>query len=232
MSASAIVEAVDLVAGEASEPLSLAVGPGEIVGLLFPAARPRMSSLRVLAGLETPSRGEVRIRAPGSVAIALPGRPLAEALASRPELVLLDAANDVVDRNTWALLASERAVGTSFVVATSRIEQAYRSDRVALAWWEMSDLVRATTDLAREMTSQVQEFLAVLEEARSRSRSAALAAELRRLNAGAHALLAESRRRVRAKQEGLSVQVAAEQIAAASVNDHVLDAVIADAREG
>jgi hypothetical protein len=56
----AIVEAIGVVVGDVpATPLSLRVGPGEIVGLLFPPARPRTPVLRALAGLEPPATGEV-----------------------------------------------------------------------------------------------------------------------------------------------------------------------------
>jgi hypothetical protein len=227
----AIVEAVDLVVGEAgSTPLSLGVAAGEIVGLLFPPGKPRVPVLRALAGLDPTIAGEVRFGGRGRVVVATPGPGLSEALSMQPDLVLLDAANDVADHNAWARLASERAVGTSFVVATSNLGEACHCDRVSLASWEIIELSRAVTDLARDMNSQVQEFLAVLGEGRHR-RSASMAADLRRLNVGSRALLAEMRRCARARNEMRAWQAASEELAGASVSERMLDAVLADSHD-
>jgi len=224
----AIVAAIDLVVGDArSAPLSFHVATGEIVGLLFPPGKPRVPVLRALAGLDAAIAGEVRFPDRGRVVVAAPGQKLTAALSMQPDLVLLDAANDVADRNTWARLASERAVGTSFVVATSNLDEACHCDRVSLAAWDAVELSRAITELAREMNSQVQEFLALLGEARHR-RTASMAADLRRLNVGSRALLDEMRRCARARDEITAWHVASAALAGASVSDRVLDAVIAD----
>ncbi len=224
----AIVEAISVVVGGApSIPLSLGVGPGEIVGLLFPPDRPRMPVLRALAGLDSPVAGEVRVAGRRRILLAKPGQQLSAVLSSQPDLVLVDAANDVADRGTWALMASERALGTSFVVATASVEQACRSDRMSLASWERDELTRALQDLARQMTSQVQEFLAVLGEARHRG-TGSKAADLRRLNAGARILLAEMRLRTRATGDEHAFHRAAAALSGASLSDRLLDSVIAE----
>jgi hypothetical protein len=145
--------------------------------------------------------------------------------------VLLDVANDVADRNVWALLASERALGTSFVVATSRVDQACRGDRVSLASWSMRELVQTVTELLREMTSRAQEFRGLVGE-RRHARMGSMAAELRRLNVGSRALLAEMRRCAGAGEETLALRVATARVAGVSVNDHVLDEIIAEAQDG
>lgn len=228
---SAIVQAIDVVVRDmSSRPLSLGVGPGEIVGLLFPPARPRAPILRALGGLDPPAAGEVRLAAGRRIVVAAPGPDLADALAERPDLVLLDAANDVANRSMWALLASERALGTSFVVATASFEQAGRADRVSLASWDRDELTRGLQELARRMTSQVQEFLAVLGEARHRG-AGAQAANLRRLNAGARALLVEMRLRIRSSEDDPALWRATEELSGASLSDRLLDAVIAEERE-
>jgi hypothetical protein len=231
----ALVEAVDLVAGDpGSPPLSLGVERGEIVGLLFPPSRPRTPILRALAGLDATVAGEVRFRARRRILLASPGPPLSTALSSQPDLVLLDAADAEaegrMDPRTWARLASARAQGTSFVVATASVDVACRADRVSLASWQKDELSRAIEDLVRQMTCQVQEFLAVLGEARHR-RTPALAAELRRLNAGGRVLLAEMRRCAHVRKDLLVCRAAAAQVAGASVSDQLLDAVIAGSRD-
>lgn len=226
---SAIVEALELLVGDApSGPLSLAVDAGEIVSLLFPSSRPRTPVLRALAGVDAPSAGEVRFPRPGRVVLATQGMSLSDVLASRPDLVLVDAANDALDRRAWARIAAERAGGTSFIIATASVDEAYRADRVSLVAWELAELTRAIQELARRMNSDVQEFLAVLEESQH-GRTAPLASELRRLNAGARALLAEMRRRAHAVEDRLALQNAAAQVAVASVDENVLETVIAQA---
>jgi hypothetical protein len=128
-----IVEAVELVI-EGPSSLSLGVRAGEIVGLLFPLGKPRTHVLRVLAGLDPAAAGDARFRDQGRIVIADTARPLSEALTVQPDLVLLDAANDLADRNTWARLASERALGTSFVVATANLDLACRRRSFLPGW--------------------------------------------------------------------------------------------------
>jgi hypothetical protein len=227
----AIVEAIDLVVGDArSTPLCFGVGPREIVGLLFPPGKPRLPVLRTLAGLDAAMRGEVRLPRRGHVAITTSPERLADALVTRPELVLVDVANDVGDRDAWARLARERAMGTSFVLATANVDQACRCDRVSLASWEGDELSLAIKELVPRMNSQVQEFLAVLGEAQHR-RAGSMAAELRRLNVASRALLAEMHRCAHARQELNAWRSATADLAAASLSDHVLDAVIAGETE-
>jgi hypothetical protein len=223
----AIVEAIGLVVGDTrSTPLSFGVSPGEIVGLLFPPGKPRIPVLRVLAGLDAAIVGEVRLPARGHVAVTTSPERLADALVTRPELVLVDAANDVGDDDVWARFASERALGTSFVLATANVDHACRCDRISLASWEGDELSRAITELVPRMNSLVQEFLAMLGEAPHR-RTGSMAAELRRLNVGSRALLAEMNRCARARQEMLAWRSASADLAAASLSDRMLDAVIA-----
>lgn len=227
----AIVEAIDLVTGDPpSAPLSLAVAPDEIVGLLFPPVRPRVPILRALAGLDATVAGEVRFPGRRRILLATPGPPLSDALSSHPDLVVLDAEQGA-DHSTWVRLATERARGTSFVVATASVDQASRSDRISLASWEMDELTRAIQELVRQMTSQVQEFLAVLGEGQQHHRSASLAADLRRLNVGSRALLGEMRLCARDREDHLVCETAEEHIAGASVSDRLLDAVIAETQD-
>lgn len=230
---SAIIEAVDLVVGDArSAPLSFGVAAGEIVGLLFPPDKPRVPVLRALAGLAAVRGGEVRFPGRGRVVVATSRERLADALSTRPQIVLLDdAANDVDDHKLWARLAGERALGTSFVLTTASVGHAYRCDRVSLASWDGVELTRAITELVCRMRSQVQEFLAVLGEARHR-RIPSLAADLRRLNVGSRALLAEMHRCAHAQEEILAWHAASAELAATSIGDRVLDTLIAEAQDG
>jgi hypothetical protein len=224
----AIVQAVDLVVGD-SAPWSFDIATREIVGLLFPLAKPRAPILRVLAGLDAAVAGEVRFPGGGSVVLATSGRPLFEALSGQPDLVLIDT-DDVADRNVWALLASERAIGTSFVIATANLDQACRSDRVSMASWSMYELTRAMAGLVAQMTSQTQEFIAMVGEAKDR-RSGSLAADLRRLNVGSRALLGEMHRCAHARDEMLALHAVESEVAGVSLNDRLLDAAIAKAQD-
>jgi hypothetical protein len=213
-----------------ADPLSLDVASGEIVGLLFPVAKPRAPVLRALAGLDATGSGELRLAGRGPIVIATLGQPLFDALSAQPAVVLLDVANDVADRNVWALLASERALGTSFVIATSRVDQACRGDRVSLASWSMAELVLTLTELVRDMTSQAREFRALLGE-RRHARTGSMAADLRRLNVGARALLTEMRRCALAGEETLVLRAATARVAGVSMSDRVLDELIAEAQD-
>lgn len=229
---SAILEAVDLVVGEpaSSPPLSLQVANAEIVGLLFPEARPRAPLLRTLAGFDAPRAGRLRVPERRRVVLASTGDTLSAALSSEPDVVVLDAEERTTDRNTWARIASERALGTSFVVATSSVDQAYRSDRVCLAGWDPLALSKAVSEIAHRMTSDVQEFLAVLGEYRHRG-GPVLAAELLRLNRAARDLVAEMRRLSRSHEERWEIQRTAADLAAVAVNDSVLQSVIAEGED-
>ncbi len=229
---SAVLEAIDLVAGEpaSSPPLSLEVANAEIVGLLFPEARPRAPLLRALAGFDAPRAGHLRIPQRRRVVLASTGETLSAALSSEPDIVVLDTEERTADRNTWARIASERALGTSFVVGTSSVDQAYRSDRVCLAGWDPLALAKAVAAIGRRMTSDVQEFLALLGEYRHRG-GPVLAAELLRLNHAARDLVAEMRRLSRSSEERSAIQRTAADLAAVAVNDNVLHSVIAEAED-
>lgn len=185
---SAILEAVEVVTDAAgkSPPLSLEVARGEIVGLLFPEGRSRKPLLRALAGLDAPRGGQVRVPRRKRIVLAGTGAPLAAALSPDPDLVVLDAGNEHSPGDTWTRIAYERARGTSFLVGTSSVDLAYRSDRVSLAEWDPS---AATLTMSR----YAQEFVAIVEACRDRY-DPAVAAELRRLNRAARDVLAEQQR--------------------------------------
>jgi hypothetical protein len=227
---SAVLEAVGLVVGEpaSSPPLSLQLGNAEIVGLFFPEGRRRAPLLRALAGFDAPRAGSIRTSDRRRIVLASTGETLSAALTSAPDVVVLDIDERTTDRNTWARIASERALGTSFVVATSSVDHAYRSDRVCFAGWDAAALSSAFSALARRMTSQVQEFLAVLGEYRRRGGSE-LAADLLRLNHAGRDLLAEMRRLPRSSEYQRILQRTAADLAAVAIDEKVLHSVIADA---
>jgi ABC-type multidrug transport system ATPase subunit len=229
---SAVLEAIDLVVGEPASfpPLSLQVESAEIVGLLFPEAKPRAPLLRALAGFDAPRAGRLSMPQRRRIVLASTGETLSAALSSEPDVVVLDADERTTDRNTWARIAGERALGTSFVVATSSVEHAYRSDRVCLAGWDRLALSKATSTLASRMSTEVRELLAVLGQCQHRGDSA-LAAELLRLNRAARDLLAEMRRLSRSREERSDLQRTAADLAAVAVDEKVLHSVIADAED-
>lgn len=229
---SSILEAVDLVAGDSvsCRPLSLRVGSAEIVGLLFPEARPRAPLLRALAGFDAPRAGHLRVPQRRRIVLASTGETLSAALSSQPDVVVLDAEERTTDRNTWARIAGERALGTSFVVATSSVDHAYRSDRVCLAGWDALALSNAVAGLGRRMTSHVQEFLAVLGEYGHRG-GPVLAADLLRLNRAVRDLIAEMRHLSYSSEQRCDVQRTEADLAAVTVDEKVLRSVIADAED-
>jgi hypothetical protein len=226
-----LLEAIDAVVGDSrSPPFSLCVGTGEIVGLLLPLSRPRLPILRVLAGAGAPVVGEVS-RGRARIRVAATREALSDVLSTQPDLVLFDAGDGPADHDTWARLATERALGTSFVVATSSLDQACRSDRVSLASWDMYELTRTVPELSSQMTLETHELLAALGQGKPR-RTGALAADLRRLKIGSQALVAEMRRCARTQDEMTAWHVAARRLDCLSLADRVLDALIADAQDG
>jgi hypothetical protein len=229
---SIVLEAVNLVVGEpANSPrLSLHLRNAEIVGLLFPEARSRAPMLRALAGFDVPRAGHLRVPPRSRIVFTSTAETLSAALSSDPDVVVLDADERTTDRNTWARIASARALGTSFVVGTSSIDVAYRSDRVCLAAWDALTLGNAILAVWRRMTCDVHEFLTAMGERECRE-SPALAAELLRLNAAARDLLAEMRRLSRSRQERLEVQDTAAELAAIVIDEKVLHSVIADTED-
>ena len=80
---------VDYARGPALGPLSLAIGAGETVALVGPSGCGKSTALRLLAGLEAPTRGEVT-RAPGrgETAVVFQAPTLAPWLSARANVAL------------------------------------------------------------------------------------------------------------------------------------------------
>ncbi|MFN3585106.1 ABC transporter ATP-binding protein [Phenylobacterium sp.] len=80
---------VDYARGRALGPVDLAVGAGEIVALVGPSGCGKSTALRLLAGLEAPSRGEV-VRTPGrgETAVVFQAPTLAPWLSARANAAL------------------------------------------------------------------------------------------------------------------------------------------------
>jgi NitT/TauT family transport system ATP-binding protein len=80
---------VDYPRGRALGPFSLAIGPGETVALVGPSGCGKSTAMRLLAGLEAPSRGEV-VRTPGrgETAVVFQAPTLAPWLSARANAAL------------------------------------------------------------------------------------------------------------------------------------------------
>jgi NitT/TauT family transport system ATP-binding protein len=80
---------VDYPRGAALGPFSLAVGAGEIVALVGPSGCGKSTAMRLLAGLEAPSRGEVaRVPGRGETAVVFQAPTLAPWLSARANVAL------------------------------------------------------------------------------------------------------------------------------------------------
>jgi len=90
MSVAALSEVeVDYPRGRALGPFSLAVGEGEIVSLVGPSGCGKSTAMRLLAGLEAPSRGEVaRTPGRGETAVVFQSPTLAPWLSARANAAL------------------------------------------------------------------------------------------------------------------------------------------------
>jgi ABC-type hemin transport system ATPase subunit len=226
---SAVLQADAVVVGDPpSQPVSLALGRGEILGLLFPEGAPRRPMLRALAGLDSPRSGEVRLAGTRRIVLVSPGSSSAEAFAVPADVVFLDGLADVQDgraeRAAWARLAAERECGTAIVLATGDARQAYRSDRVVLAMRTTTDVTRALLQLSRRMQLLVGEVVRLLDAPKGTA-NPALAAELRRLARGSGELLAAARALARDKEERLYVEEVSAELASVSLDDRVLDLI-------
>lgn len=230
-----LLEAKEVVVGNPpSPPISVSVQSGEILGLLFPPNRPRLPLLRALAGVERPVTGNVRYRTQAPRVALVGSGSVSDAFDSQPELLLIDGetggARDDEGRGLWARLAAERECGMAVVIATEVEEQAYRSDRVSLAMWQPEDLVRALETLSGRMHQLTNVFLDLL-KASQQAPTAAVAARLRRLSQAAKDLLAEWRRQAHDTEEVLRVLRIGSDLAADSVDDRVLEALIAQSQD-
>jgi NitT/TauT family transport system ATP-binding protein len=80
---------VDYARGRALGPLSLAIEPGETLALVGPSGCGKSTALRLLAGLEAPTRGEVQ-RTPGvgETAVVFQSPTLAPWLSARANVAL------------------------------------------------------------------------------------------------------------------------------------------------
>jgi len=80
---------VDYDRGLALGPLSLGIGPGETVALVGPSGCGKSTALRLLAGLEAPSRGKVeRATGRGETAVVFQAPTLAPWLSARANVAL------------------------------------------------------------------------------------------------------------------------------------------------
>ncbi len=80
---------VDYARGRALGPFSLEIGAGETVALVGPSGCGKSTALRLLAGLETPSRGEVaRTPGRGETAVVFQAPTLAPWLSARANAAL------------------------------------------------------------------------------------------------------------------------------------------------
>jgi NitT/TauT family transport system ATP-binding protein len=90
MSVAALIEVeVDYPRGRALGPFSLSIGQGETVALVGPSGCGKSTAMRLLAGLEAPSRGEV-VRTPGrgETAVVFQAPTLAPWLSARANAAL------------------------------------------------------------------------------------------------------------------------------------------------
>jgi hypothetical protein len=234
--ATPLLNVVDLEVSDApSAPLSFDVVRGEIHGLFCPPQVDRGPLLRVLAGLDRPRAGRVDMPL-GFVRVAMIGigSTVGDAFGSAPDAVLFDdppaAANDRQDHDHWARLAAERERGTTIIVATSREEQAYRSDRVSLAMWDEVTLRGTYQRLSQRVSLLVDEFLRLLDQGnRSSYRSVAL--RLMQLNHATRDLIDEGRRHSHSLQQWRALSSFSKELAGQQLDDGVLESLIGGANE-
>jgi ABC-type cobalamin/Fe3+-siderophores transport system ATPase subunit len=213
-------------------PISLTVGRGEIVGLLFAEGVPHEALLRTLAGLNPPRRGAVRFNGAPRVSLAVGAESTIDAFNDRPDLVVFDGLVDIegrAERDAWTRIASERERGTAIVVATVSVEQAYRSDRVALAMWGSVDFTRELRRLALRMHDLITEAMDGLSMTSIDHIRTRRIGELQRLTHASRHLLGEARSCMRSPDDLVRVEEAAAELASVSLDDRVLESLVAKA---
>jgi hypothetical protein len=226
----AILAADSLVVGDpTSRPVSLTLDRGEILGLLFVEGRPRTSVLRALAGLDAPRGGVVHGTGAPRVVLVSPGTSRAPEFSAQPDVVVLDGLADVDhgrgEHDAWARLAGERERGTAIVVATTSVEQAYRSDRVTLAQWNPIDLDRELWRLLRCIRGLVADSLELFARpAYAPGRSSV--SDLWRLTRAARHLLVEARSLASNRDEKRHVEEVGAELAGVSLDDNVLESLV------
>jgi energy-coupling factor transporter ATP-binding protein EcfA2 len=228
-----VIQATNVLVGDLSRsPFSLELARADIVGVLCPDAAPRTSILRVLAGIDAPRSGDVRTSVdPSRVAFVGEGTSLSDRLAMRPDVVVIDGAFDQLEprlqREAWVRLASERACGTAVIVGTTNAQQAYRSDRVALAMWNREDVVRKFMRLQIEMQDRVSEFMMLVGTAvEDPGQKISRAAELMRLNREARDLTREALRLARTAAELREARNYGVDLVHSSLDDRVLERIV------
>ncbi len=231
--APSILRVVDLKVNDSpARPLSFDVERGEIHTLLFPPNVERGPVLQVLSGLAPPQAGKVEMPSgPVRVAMVRRGETPSDVRNPAPDILVVDdpvpPANDREIHDSWARLATERARGSTIILATSVEEQAYRGDRVSLAMWDEIELRDAYMRLGKHMTSLVGEFLHLFEEGK-RSSYASVAQDLQRLNQAARDLVREGR----SYRDGWRLLSAvSRELASQQIDDRVLRAAIRGANE-
>lgn len=215
----------DPAAGSPRAPLTFAVFDREIVGVWLPAPSAAKALLRVLAGIEPPNAGQVRLRDGCRVALARPP-DLPDVLETSADLVLLDATSDDLTLDAWVRLATERERGIAAVVATTSPTHAYRCDRVVLAAWDPSALLSALESLASGLHDATRDLL---RDATRPRRAAVLAMELQRGTRAARDLIAHARAIVRSADERLRLSELSATAAGAMLDERILEKLIAEA---
>jgi hypothetical protein len=225
-----VLEAEAVVLAGASWPLSLRLARGEIVGLLVGGDVDRLPLLCALAGRSAPVHGVVRVTDPSRIIVMSPGRSYGSALSEQPIVLVLNEMHDVVDpiteRSAWARLACEREQGTAIVLVTSRIDQAYRSDRVVLAGWTLDALVQELTTLSQRMRPLTAQVLEAVEL--RKTVCASKVSTLRRLGQAVADLLSVARAQSLTCEARLRVQETAAELAGVAIDDRILEALCAD----
>jgi hypothetical protein len=157
----AVLRAIDVEVGEqGAAPLSFELNRGEVHGLLCPPGVERGPLLRVLAGLEKPRKGSVVLPSgPARVVQLGPERASFGALPEASDILLVDARAMPANHELHDRGMGEVEGDTAFLVATSSLEQVYRSDHVSLALWDERRLTKAFLDLSKQVSGLATEFL-------------------------------------------------------------------------